>query len=36
MAFLNESHIEDADIQFFLQELHYNEQNTIAKNTAVE
>jgi len=25
MAFLNESHIEDADIQFFLEELQYNE-----------
>lgn len=25
MAFLNESHIEEADIQFFLEELHYNE-----------
>src|SRR5690554_2317442 len=25
MAFLNESHIEDADIQFFLEQLQYNE-----------
>ena len=25
MAFLNESHIEDADIQFFIEELQYNE-----------
>jgi type I restriction enzyme R subunit len=25
MAFLDESHIEEADIQFFLDELHYNE-----------